>query len=282
MGIMVRERSNQTPQQWKTETLKRLSTPNVSLRNYGGQPLNIIAQTTLRLSHGDHSINTTVLIQKGAPNQLLIGTDVLSDLGFSLRTGTERAVDLLAHKRPNNQLPAREALSSAGGPPTRQQDYKVPEEKTELTLHHRTSEPTDCRESQERTRQRDCRTPVGTDLSDAKRYQDRTSEQNCPRDTQELTRQRDCQVSEQTIHRKYQELIRQQLVLELALPPQQPEFQPTDPGRDIETTEQADHRPVHSTGDPGLSATRLQTIRPSGLWERKVGANATDRPLIGG
>lgn len=35
-------------------------------------------------SHGGWTVNANVLIQKEALNQLLLGTDVLSDLGFSL------------------------------------------------------------------------------------------------------------------------------------------------------------------------------------------------------
>jgi len=67
MGIMVGERKeDQSREQWKVDTLNRLALPDVSLKNYGGHPLNIIAQTPLRLSHGGQTVDATVLIQKEA------------------------------------------------------------------------------------------------------------------------------------------------------------------------------------------------------------------------
>ena len=86
VNIMVEERKEgQSKEQWKIDTLK---SPNVTLKNYGGHPLDVIAQTPLRLSHSDRTVEATVLIQKGAPNQLLLGTDILGDLGFVLMTET--------------------------------------------------------------------------------------------------------------------------------------------------------------------------------------------------
>ena len=65
---------------------------------------NIIAQTSLQLSYGDRSINTPVLIRKGAPNPLLLGTNVLSNLGFTLMAGTREGIaDLLTGMRPCDQ-----------------------------------------------------------------------------------------------------------------------------------------------------------------------------------
>ena len=65
----------------------------------------------------------TVLIQKGAPNQLLLGTDVLSNLGFMLMLKTlDGEADLLKEKVPVQReergLPEKNgprATSSAGG-----------------------------------------------------------------------------------------------------------------------------------------------------------------------
>ena len=46
MDNMVRERrTDQSKEQWRVDTLKRLTSPGVSLCNYGGDPLAIIAQT---------------------------------------------------------------------------------------------------------------------------------------------------------------------------------------------------------------------------------------------
>ena len=106
MNVMVGERKEgQSKEQWKIDTLRRPSRPDVTLKNYGGHPLDIIAQTPLRLSHGDRTIEATVLIQKGALNQLLLGTDVLVDLEFVLMAETPSgAVDLLSKGLPQSQV----------------------------------------------------------------------------------------------------------------------------------------------------------------------------------
>ena len=88
--------SRLTPELWTEETLKKFSPPDVVLKAYGGQPLDILSQVRLTLSLGDRALDTTVLVQKGAPNQLLLGTDVQPKLGFALVVETEAAMkDLL-------------------------------------------------------------------------------------------------------------------------------------------------------------------------------------------
>ena len=44
--------------------------------------MNIISQLTVTLSHGNREWQTTILVQKGASIDLLLGTDVLPNLGF--------------------------------------------------------------------------------------------------------------------------------------------------------------------------------------------------------
>ena len=60
-------------QQHPEQVMKRFSPPEVSLRNYGGDPLSIISQTQLSLMQGSHTLETPVLAQKGAPHDLLLG-----------------------------------------------------------------------------------------------------------------------------------------------------------------------------------------------------------------
>lgn len=73
-------------------------TPNVSLQNYGGHRLDIIAQIESSLSQSNRRVDTVVLVQKGAPND---GTDVQPRLGFSLivRESDGKTVDLLRGTR---------------------------------------------------------------------------------------------------------------------------------------------------------------------------------------
>ena len=61
---------------------KRLRAPDVVLRSYGGERLNVLAQLEVTISQGSHTVTITTLVQKGAPSPLLLGTDVLSSLGF--------------------------------------------------------------------------------------------------------------------------------------------------------------------------------------------------------
>lgn len=63
----------------------------VSLNSYGNHRLDVIAQILLTLAQGELHTNAIVLIQKQAPNDLLLETDVQFCLGFAIvveRSGT--------------------------------------------------------------------------------------------------------------------------------------------------------------------------------------------------
>ena len=49
--------------------------------------MNIISQLTATLSHGNKECQTTILVQKGVSLELLLGTDVLAELGFYIVDG---------------------------------------------------------------------------------------------------------------------------------------------------------------------------------------------------
>ena len=84
-------------------TREKFKDPDIVLKNYGGQPLDFIAQIDLSLSRGDRQADTVVLVRKGAPNDLLIGTDVQQQLGLSLiaEEGDGRITDLFSGQRLN-------------------------------------------------------------------------------------------------------------------------------------------------------------------------------------
>ena len=71
-------------EEWREETLKQFSEPEITLKNYGGQVLDVISQAPFCFSNGQHQVTATVLVQSNAPHQLLLGTDIQSKLGFSL------------------------------------------------------------------------------------------------------------------------------------------------------------------------------------------------------
>ena len=98
LRMLAGERTpDQSLDQWKEATHQRFANPDLALNNYGGQRLSLIAQTELTLSQGDREVQAVVLVQKDAPNDLLLGTDLQPQLGFtlSLRKGGGKVVGLL-------------------------------------------------------------------------------------------------------------------------------------------------------------------------------------------
>ena len=63
---------------------KRFEPLSTVLRSYGGACLDIVAQLPVTLSQGSDQVGAVVLVQKDAPNDLLIGTDIQPLLGFTL------------------------------------------------------------------------------------------------------------------------------------------------------------------------------------------------------
>ena len=69
---------------WLNSIREQLKPPRIMVKNFGGGIVNVIYQCTVSLASGDSRRNVTVLVQKGVPQKLLLGTDVLKDLGFHL------------------------------------------------------------------------------------------------------------------------------------------------------------------------------------------------------
>ena len=74
----------QAQHEWARDVCEKLQPTTVSLRNYGGDKLAIVSQVKCQLTSDREAIETVVQVQKGAAEDLLLGTDVLSRLGFSL------------------------------------------------------------------------------------------------------------------------------------------------------------------------------------------------------
>ena len=70
------------------------------LQNYSGEKLRIVRQIRLTLAHSGFVTETLAQVQKGAPAKLLIGTDVLPQLGylFVQNTMEGEGVDLLRNE----------------------------------------------------------------------------------------------------------------------------------------------------------------------------------------
>ena len=142
MGILAAEQGlQQTTSQWEEETVHKFSRPKVSLSAYGGHRLDILCQICVRLSQGDQTGEGPVLVQQGAPNDLLLGTDFQSQLGFVLVLETPaKFVDLLT---------GEECISQDGSPVTcgdsLAEKPPVPRDKTRVGPRKRKTTPTDRR-----------------------------------------------------------------------------------------------------------------------------------------
>ena len=100
LGILANSKDDsQTVQEWRNETLERFAAPAVTLTGCGGNRLNIIAQIPVVLSQGERKTEAVVLVQKGATHNVLLGTDLQAELGFSLVLESNRGrVDLLSQE----------------------------------------------------------------------------------------------------------------------------------------------------------------------------------------
>ena len=76
--------SEQSPPEWMKQTKARFQPPKMTINNYDGGRVNIIAQFPTTLRHGDQQCHVTILVQRGASLVLLLGTDVLDLVGFHL------------------------------------------------------------------------------------------------------------------------------------------------------------------------------------------------------
>ena len=85
LTILAKNRTDgQIVQDWKEWVEEKLKTPSLSVSNYGGGEVNIISQMLATLTHGEKACEVVVLVQTGASLELLLGTDVLAQLGFYL------------------------------------------------------------------------------------------------------------------------------------------------------------------------------------------------------
>ena len=87
----------QSPEEWAGEVKRRLEPTTVSLQSYGGGKLDIIKQVQCSILHADRAVQVIVQVQRGAPVGLLLGTDILPQLGFALvkNNSSDTAVNLL-------------------------------------------------------------------------------------------------------------------------------------------------------------------------------------------
>ena len=89
---------NQTLEEWKQKVKDRFQTATLSVNNYGGGEVNVVGQLSISLKLGDKECHAIILVQKGATVNLLLGTDLLTQLGFCVLKASNRVgqmIDLL-------------------------------------------------------------------------------------------------------------------------------------------------------------------------------------------
>ena len=74
----------QIPSEWRTVVESRSEPTSLILQNYSGDNLKIVRQIKIDMSRLGYSITAVVQVQKETPAKLLIGTDLLSQLGYFL------------------------------------------------------------------------------------------------------------------------------------------------------------------------------------------------------
>ena len=118
----------QGPTEWAAAVKSRLEPPSLTLHNYGGDELKVVRQLTTTISREGHTCTATVLVQKDAPLDLLLGTDLQTQLGFLFLQKTNgTAVDLLQKRKwaltQADHEPEEEPVS-----PSCSKDYKTEED----------------------------------------------------------------------------------------------------------------------------------------------------------
>ena len=73
-----------TPAEQAQALKRRMEPPTTTIRNFGGQEVNVICQAAITLARGKFKCHTTVLVQKGTALDMLLGTDILGQLGFKV------------------------------------------------------------------------------------------------------------------------------------------------------------------------------------------------------
>ena len=83
--LATKPQPGQSPQEWATYVQSWMQQPTVTLQNYSGGTLSVVRQMMVQLSKGDIHPQVLVYIQKRVPLDLLLDTDVLPLLRFSLQ-----------------------------------------------------------------------------------------------------------------------------------------------------------------------------------------------------
>ena len=74
----------QTPEEWKAKVKERLQPASMLLKSYSGNELPIVKRIQVEITRGGYATKAWVHVQKDAPVDFLLGTDIQPHLGFHL------------------------------------------------------------------------------------------------------------------------------------------------------------------------------------------------------
>ena len=113
VSILAKRRPpTQSPEQWRKAVEKRLKKPSLNLNNYGGGELNLVRELEVEISRAGYSTKAVIQVHVGATVDLLLGTDLMSSLGFSLQAkGIDETTHDLLDSSPSHQPEDQESLS---------------------------------------------------------------------------------------------------------------------------------------------------------------------------
>ena len=78
-------KTGESPAEWGEKVKQRFRKPTVLLKNYGGGELNIVGEVECCLTRSNYTVKALLQVQKGAPVDLLLGTDTLVFLFYRRR-----------------------------------------------------------------------------------------------------------------------------------------------------------------------------------------------------
>ena len=101
-ALAKKKKPEQSPSEWRAAVEKRLEQPSLGLQNYGGGELKLCRQIRVSVSRvGGKNVEAVLQVQNNAPVNLLLGTDLQSQLGFVLMAVQDdlTGIDLLQDKQ---------------------------------------------------------------------------------------------------------------------------------------------------------------------------------------
>ena len=81
-ALAKKRNKNQKPAEWREAVEERLERPTIALQDYSGGQLNTVSQLKVHIARAGYTTEATIQVQKDAPADLLLGTDLLPQLGF--------------------------------------------------------------------------------------------------------------------------------------------------------------------------------------------------------